>query len=295
MNPYYRDYADFLGEIFPFKVQKISINTGNICPNRDGTIGVGGCIYCNNSAFTPGYAAPQLSVAEQIGRGVEFFGRKYPDMRYLAYFQSHTATHSNVAQFVEDLREAASQPGVAGIVIGTRPDCMPDALLERLAEMNRTLPVIVEYGAESAHDSTLRAINRCHTWAQTADAVRRTAAAGIPVGLHLILGLPGETEEMMLASVDALNALEVSTVKFHQLQVVRGTRLERIHREAPVRTFTLDEYIALCVKVVRRLRRDIAIDRFTSQSPDSLLIAPRWGIKNYQFTHILQNALREHC
>lgn len=292
MNAYYKDYSDFLAEHFDCKVQKISINTGCLCPNRDGTIGTGGCIYCNNTAFTPGYAAPQLSVSEQIGKGVAFFGQKYPEMRYLAYFQSYTATHAGAEKFLSDVREASEQTGIVGIVIGTRPDCMPDSLLCELAEINRRLPVIVEFGAETSHNATLQAINRCHTWEQVVDAVTRTTRVGIPVGLHFILGLPGETEQMMLETIDAVNVLPVSTIKFHQLQIIQGTTLARMHADTPITTFGVDEYIALCVKIIHRLRRDIAIDRFTSQAPPGLLIAPRWELKNYQFTHKLLAALK---
>lgn len=295
MNPYYKDYAEFLSEHFQGKVQKISVNTGNVCPNRDGTLGRGGCIYCNNASFTPDYAAPLLSVTEQLDRGIDFFRGKYPEMRYLAYFQSYTSTNGDVDALMAQFREAAAHSGVAGIVIGTRPDCMPNELLSKLAELNRRTSVIIEYGAESAHNATLQLINRCHTWEQTVDAVSRTAKDGIPVGLHLILGLPGETQQMMLETVDAVNALPIATVKFHQLQIVRGTALARAVEEGTlsVDTYSVDEYISLCVSIVYRLRRDIAIDRFTSQTPAELLISPRWGLKNYQFTHRLLHRLAE--
>lgn len=295
MNPYFKEYSQFLSEHFTGKVQKISVNTGNVCPNRDGTLGRGGCIYCNNAAFTPGYAAPLMGVTEQLDRGISFFRRKYPDMRYLAYFQSYTSTYADTATLMAQFREAAAHPGVAGVVIGTRPDCMSDGLLDKLSELNTRLPVILEYGAETSHDATLRLINRCHTWAQTVDAVGRTAKAGLPVGLHLILGLPGETERMMLQTIDAVNALPVCTMKFHQLQVVRGTALARALEEGRlcVQSFTLDEYISLCIKVLQHLRPDIAIDRFTSQTPPELLISPRWGIKNYQFTQRLLQRLAQ--
>ena len=179
--------------------------------------------------------------------------------------------------------EALAVEGVDGIIIGTRPDCMPDALLTRLRE----LPwVMIEYGAESSHNDTLVRINRCHTWADTVDAVRRTADAGIACGLHLINGLPGEDEEMMLATVDAVNNLPVDVVKFHQLQLLRGTRMAADIEQGlyDVHRFTPESYASLCARIVGRLRDDIAIERFVSQSPPELLIYPRWGLKNYQFT-----------
>ena len=293
MNPYYRDFADFLAEQFPgTKMQKLAVNAGFTCPNRDGTKGRGGCTYCNNLSFNPGYCSPRLSVSEQIEAGRRFFARKYPDMRYLAYFQAYTNTHSDDIDRLMSLYEEALAAGVDGVIIGTRPDCMPDALLARL----RKLPwVMVEYGAESSHNATLERINRCHTWEDTVDAVERTHAAGIPVGLHLIMGLPGETEDMMLRTVDAVGSLPVSTVKFHQLQLVRGTRMASDIEKGlyDIRRFTADEYAGLCVKIVRRLRPGIAIERFVSQTPADMLLYPRWGLKNYQFTNLLMRRLTD--
>lgn len=294
MNPYYRDFADFLAEQFPgTKMQKLAVNAGFTCPNRDGTKGRGGCTYCNNLSFNPGYCSPRLSVSEQIEAGRRFFARKYPDMRYLAYFQAYTNTHSDdIDRLMSLYEEALAADGVDGVIIGTRPDCMPDALLARL----RNLPwVMVEYGAESSHNATLERINRCHTWEDTVDAVERTHAAGIPVGLHLIMGLPGETEEMMLRTVDAVGSLPVSTVKFHQLQLVRGTRMASDIEKGlyDIRRFTADEYAGLCVKIVRRLRPGIAIERFVSQTPADMLLYPRWGLKNYQFTNLLMRRLTD--
>ncbi|MDE5688877.1 MAG: TIGR01212 family radical SAM protein [Paramuribaculum sp.] len=281
----YRTFADFLAERFSGKMQKLTVDAGFTCPNRDGTVGTGGCIYCNNSSFTPqnGRGAP---VAQQIAAAKSFFARKYPQMRYLAYFQSYTGTHAPVPALLKLYREALAQPQVDGIIIGTRPDCMPDPLLAELKAMRRSTFVMVEYGAESSHNSTLETINRCHSWEQTVDAVERTAAAGIETGLHLINGLPGETPDMMLATVDAVNALPVEVVKFHQMQIVRGTELARRyeHGEANVWDFSVESYLDICVEIVRRMRRDIAIERFVSQSPASMLISPRWGLKNYEFT-----------
>lgn len=293
MTKRYRDFSDFLGKYFSGKIQKISINAGFSCPNRDGTVGTGGCTYCNNQTFNPGYCSPVLSVTEQLEEGKRFFSRKYPSMRYLAYFQAYTNTHGDIEHLKSLYEEALAVDGVVGIIIGTRPDCMPDRLLDYLEELGKRTFVLVEYGAESSHDSTLRIINRCHTWAQTVDAVSRTAARGIHVGLHMIMGLPGETVEMMLESVDALSRLPVETVKFHQLQIIKGTRLARDVEEGlyDVPRMTVEEYIGLCAAIVKRINPAIAIERFTSQSPDGLLIYPRWGLKNYQFVNLLDSRL----
>lgn len=296
MEKPYRDFADFLHERFPdFKVQKIAINAGFTCPNRDGSKGIGGCTYCNNQTFNPEYCRPSLSVAEQVEQGKAFFSRKYPDMKYLAYFQAYTNTYGDIKRLQSLYEEALGCTDVVGLIIGTRPDCMPDDLLCYLKDLSQRAFVMVEYGAESANDTSLELINRGHTWADTVDAVTRTHDAGIACGLHLILGLPGETVDDMLHTVDQTSLLPIDTVKLHQLQIIRGTRLARqvAAGEVTVAAWDVDEYINLCVKIVARMRRDIAIERFVSQSPAELLISPRWGLKNYQFTNLLHNALRK--
>ena len=329
MSQFYRDYADFLRERFDGKMQKITIDAGFSCPNRDGTIGRGGCVYCNNLSFSP--MPSRGSIAAQIEAGKAFFARKYPRMRYLAYFQSYTNTHGPIDRLMELYSEALATEGVDGLIIGTRPDCVSDELLRALSALGR--PVIMEYGAESSHNDTLRVINRCHTWEQTVDTVERTVAAGLPVGLHFIMGLPGETEEMMLQTAGRAARLPISTLKFHQLQIISGTTLAKgiqgltplsttfdasvtseasdtsetsatstriqnrpTFRGRPIGIFSVDAYIDLCVKIVETIVREnpsIAIERFTSQAPAGMLIAPRWGLKNYQFTHLLEKALRE--
>ncbi len=284
---YYRDFSDFLAEHFDGKMQKLSVDAGFTCPNRDGTVGRGGCTYCNNVSFSPGYCRDRKGVTAQLEEGKRFFGRKYPSMRYLAYFQSYTSTHgSDIDRLMALYEEACGVEGVDGVIIGTRPDCMPDRL-------SRLPWVMVEYGAESACDETLARVNRCHTWADTADAVRRTHDAGLPVGLHLINGLPGEDEERILATVDEVNRLPVDVVKFHQLQLIRGTRMALDVEQGvyDIHRFTPESYAALCARLVRRLRPDIAVERFVSQSPPDLLIYPRWGLKNYQFTQLVNKIL----
>lgn len=290
MKPY-RDYADYLASRFPCKMQKLTVNAGFTCPNRDGTLGYGGCTYCNNASFSPAIGGD--TVTQQLINSSQFFAHKYPAMRYIAYFQSYTNTHGDIDRLLALYREALAVDGVDAIIIGTRPDCVSPALLDALAEINRANRVIIEYGAESSHDATLRLVNRCHTWQTTVDAVAMTRERGIDVGLHFILGLPGETRDMMLATVDAINAVMPDTVKFHQLQLIRGTLLARqVERgELDIPRFTVDEYINLCCEVIRRLDPSIAIERFVSQSPADLLIYPRWGLKNYQFTNLLLKAI----
>lgn len=286
----YTDYSSYLARYFDGKRQKLTVNARFTCPNRDGTKGTGGCIYCNNHSFSPMADGAHLPVREQIEAGKRFFSGKYPNMRYLAYFQSYTNTYDDPDRLIDLYREALDAEGVDGLIIGTRPDAVPQELLDRLSALARVHYIMIEYGAESSHDDTLARVNRCHGWADTVDAVRRTAAAGIHVGLHLIMGLPGETREMMLETVDRCCELPVDVLKLHQLQVIKGTWLAS--RPEGVTLFSVDEYLDLCVDIVKRVPRSIAIERFTSSAPADMLIAPRWGLKNYEFANLLKNRLR---
>ncbi|MGM9833068.1 MAG: TIGR01212 family radical SAM protein [Candidatus Limisoma sp.] len=289
----YSDFATFLNRHFSEKIQKISINAGFTCPNRDGTKGVGGCTYCNNQTFSPGYCRPQKTVAEQLEEGKRFFAHKYPHMRYIAYFQAYTNTYATLRRLESLYAEALAVDGVVGLIIGTRPDCVDDELLDYLKDLARERFVMVEYGAETSHDRTLAIVNRGHTWAQTVDAVSRTAERGIPCGLHLILGLPGESRIDILTTVERASALPVDTLKMHQLQIVRGTKMARQVEigEIDYHEMTVDEYIDLCCEVVEHCREGVCIERFVSQSPAELLLSPRWGLKNYEFTNLLNREL----
>lgn len=295
MNEFYTDYSAYLHRLFPDspKVQKISVARGaRTCPNRDGTIGTGGCIYCRNESFTPAYCLEGMSVSAQIEAGRRFFGRKYPDMRFLVYFQSFTATHGDEASLLADVAEAAAAPGVVGVIIGTRPDCVPDAMLDSLEASG--VRIMFELGAETCSDRTLRRINRGHTWSDVESAARRIAARGFECGLHLIAGLPGETLADALRSVEAASALPIGSIKLHQMQVIAGTRLAALHAlgQSGLIPFSLDEYLDFCTRVVATVPRRIAIERFLSAAPPSMLIAPRWGLKNYEFTARLLSRLR---
>lgn len=291
----YQELGDFFKKIFPFKVQKISLNAGFSCPNRDGSKGWGGCTYCNNQTFSPDYCHTEKSVGEQLEEGIRFFSRKYPDMRYLAYFQAYTNTYGELSRLKALYEEALSFPGVVGLIIGTRPDCMPGELLDYLASLSRERFVLVEYGVESTCDDTLRRINRGHTYADSEAAVRCTAAAGIYTGAHLILGLPGETREDMLRHASVLSELPLTTLKLHQLQLIRHTRMAREYEENPAsfRLYTAAGYIDLVIDFMERLRPDIVVERFVSQSPKELLVAPDWGLKNYEFTALVNKRIRE--
>ena len=291
----YNDYGSFLQQHFAGKVQKISINGGFTCPNRDGTVGRGGCTFCNNQTFNPDYCRSELSVTEQLQEGIRFFARKYPTMRYLAYFQAYTSTYDNIDRLIARYEEALSVEGVVGIIIGTRPDCMPPALLDYLAQLAQRTFVTVEYGVESTIDTTLQRINRGHDYASAVEAITRTAQAGIITGAHLILGLPGESRNDMLSHATRLSQLPLHTIKLHQLQLIRGTVMGYEY-EAHPQQFDIpdsDTYIDLAIDFTELLRPDIVIERFVSQSPAELLLAPHWGVKNHEFTARLLRRMRE--
>lgn len=292
----YNDFPTFLKRLFTGKVQKISINAGFTCPNRDGTVGYGGCTYCNNQTFNPEYCHTEKSVSVQLEEGKRFFAHKYPEMKYLAYFQAYTNTYGELEMLKRKYEEALAVDDVVGLVIGTRPDCMSDTLLDYLETLAQRTFVLVEYGIESTLDRTLHRINRGHTWQTAVDAVERTAARGLPVGGHVILGLPGESREDILGQAADISRLPLDTLKLHQLQLIRGTRMAREYEERP-EDFHLfddvDEYIALVVDYIQRLRPDLVLERFVSQSPKELLLAPDWGLKNYEFNHRLQKRMKE--
>ena len=303
----YNKYGDWVRKRTGCKVQKISIDAGFSCPNRDGTIGRGGCIYCNNATFNPEYCTDtagrvsqeeQLdlsadNIRKQLEAGKEFFSRKYPEMKYIAYFQSYTNTYGDIEALKRMYEAALSVEDVVGISIATRPDCVSDELLDYLEELSHRTFLTMEYGVESLNDETLRIINRGHNSECSINIIRNTHARGITVCAHLILGLPREDREEILRQIDIVNSLPIDILKLHQLQITKGTILE--HRPdliAQCTLFTPEEYIDLLIEYIPRLRDDIVIERFTSQSPAGLLIAPRWGLKNHEFTNLLNNKLR---
>ena len=292
MEQYYHDFGTWIRNQLPFRVQKISIDAGFTCPNRDGRIGIGGCIFCDNKSFNPSYCSHKKSVTEQLEDGKRFFAKKYPDMKYLAYFQAYTNTYDTVDKLKELYEEALKVEDVVGIVIGTRPDCVSSELLDYLEELNKRTFLIVEYGIESCNDDTLRFINRGHDFACTRKAVEETAKRGIYVGGHVIMGLPGEDAAESLRQAPIISSLPLTMLKIHQMQIIKGTRLAKIYKEQPFHLYTVEEYIDLITKYIRLLRSDLVLERFVTQSPPEMLIAPKWGLKNYEFTNLLNNKLK---
>ncbi|MBR1409583.1 MAG: TIGR01212 family radical SAM protein [Prevotella sp.] len=292
--PYYNDYGTWIRSRFPYRVQKISIDAGFSCPNRDGRISTGGCTYCDNRTFNPSYCQRHHSVTQQLEKGKRFFARKYPEMKYLAYFQAFTNTYAPLYHLISLYEEALRVDDVVGIVIGTRPDCVSDELLDYLGELSKRTFVLVEYGVESANNSTLLRINRGHTFQQSRDAIMQSHQHGLLTGAHIILGLPGEDAEESLRQASIISSLPVDILKIHQMQIIRGTRLAAEYEANPFHIYTVDEYIELIAHYIQHLRADLILERFVSQSPKELLIAPHWGLKNYEFTNLLVNYLRKH-
>jgi len=293
-TPYYNDYGTWIRRQFPFRVQKISIDAGFTCPNRDGRISTGGCIYCDNRTFNPSYCQRRLSISTQLEEGKRFFAHKYPDMKYLAYFQAFTNTYAPLSHLKALYEEALSVEDIVGIVIGTRPDCITDELLDYLAELNKRTFVLLEYGLESTNNDTLLRINRGHSFEQSQMAIERTKQRGLLCGAHIILGLPGEDAAESLRQAPIISSLPIDILKIHQIQIIRGTRLADEFEANPFHIYTVEEYIKLIAEYIQRLRPDMVLERFVSQSPKELLIAPHWGLKNHEFTNLLVNYLKLH-
>ena len=288
----YNDYGTWLRQRFPYKVQKISVDAGFTCPNRDGRLGTGGCIYCNNDSFNPSYCQREKSVKQQLVEGKEFFRRKYPEMRYMAYFQAFTNTYSTLDHLKSLYEEALDVEDVVGLVIGTRPDCIDDTLLDYLTQLARQTMVTLEYGIETANDDTLRLIRRGHDFQCVRDAVERTKGRGIVIGGHVILGLPGEDAEESVRQATIMSELGLDVLKIHQMQIIRGTRLAQMYAENPFHLYSPEEYSELIVRYLEHLSEDMVVERFASQSPKEMLIAPKWGLKNYELTNLIVNKMK---
>lgn len=280
---------------FGTRLQKVSIDAGFSCPNRDGTCGTGGCTFCNNEAFNPSYCDPQLTVREQIERGIDFQAKRYhKPAKHLAYFQAFSNTHAPVEHLERLFEEALSVAGVAGLAIGTRPDCLDSAKLDLLARLNERAPVFLEIGIESCHDRSLARVNRGHDYAAAVSAIEAAASRGLHVGTHIIFGLPGESRDDWLAMAPALSKLPLNSLKCHQLQVLEGTALLTDLRRHP-EDFDfpeLDDYIDSLVSFLERLRPDIVIERCFAEAPPEMNRTPvQWDLRNDQLLRILETRL----
>ena len=293
----YNSFVGYFKRKYGERLQKIVLDAGFTCPNRDGKVGRGGCTYCDNAAFHPSYSTAGKSLHQQMDEGIEFHKVRYRTTEhYLAYFQSFSNTYAPLERLKALYEEALSHPDVVGIVIGTRPDCVDEEKLDYIAELAQKHVVIVEYGIESCYDRTLGRINRGHDFETARRAVEMTAQRGIDVGAHFILGLPGETKQMMLDSCALINALPIRSVKFHQLQIVKGTRMEKEYAECPedFERFSLDEYLDFFTDMLERLRPDLFIERFVGEVPPRFVNETPWGlIRNVELLRLLEKRLEE--
>lgn len=261
-------YADYFRKLFGERVQKLSVNAGFTCPNRDGTKGRGGCTFCDNRAFNPSYNEACKSVRQQLDEGIVFHKNRYRKVRkYLAYFQAYSNTYAPLEELKAIYQPAMEHPDVVGIVIGTRPDCVDNEKLDYFEQLARERYLVVEYGIESIYDATLAAVNRGHTFEETRRAITETAARGIRAGGHMIIGLPGETREHWISSAKVLSGLPLHSIKFHQLQIIRGTVMERQYRSEPEKFhfFEMEEYLQMMADVIEKLDPRIVVERIAGE------------------------------
>jgi len=275
----FNSYSRYFTRQFGGRVQKISIDAGFSCPNRDGKISTGGCTFCSNEAFNPSYCRPEKSIKQQIEEGIEFHQRRYRRAnQYLAYFQPYSNTYKPLEELKGIYRQALEIPEITGIVIGTRPDLIDEGILQHLNDIQKTHYVMLEYGVESVYDETLKRVNRGHDFATAEKAIRLTADYGIPCGAHFIFGLPGESKTMMLDAADIISQLPLTTVKFHQLQIFKDTKMAEeylLHPEV-FHLFNLEEYIDFVIDFVERLNPNIVIERFAGEVPPRYLVSEPW-------------------
>ncbi len=290
----YLDYSSFIKSTFGERVQKISLDIGFSCPNRDGSKGFGGCTYCNNNTFNPDYCAPTKSIKLQLEEGIDRFSKKYKTQQYFAYFQAYTNTYSDLDSLKSMYEEALSVPGVIGLVIGTRPDCISEEIIEYLSFLSKQYYISLEFGVESTLNQTLINVNRCHSFEDTIAAYNMCKNKGFHLGAHLILGLPGESKADLLNHAVELSKLPISTLKLHHLQIVKQSIMAHQFKKAPEKfnLFTAENYIDFISEFIGILRPDIIIERFISETPSDLLIAPKWnGLKNFEIVAKIDKAL----
>lgn len=293
----FNSYSGYFRKLFGGRIQKVTVNAGFTCPNRDGSAGNGGCTFCNNEAFTPSYCMRGGDVAWQIREGIEFHRNRYRTAdKFLAYFQSFSNTYAPLEKLKEVYDQALAFPEVAGIIIGTRPDCIDGQKLDYFAELAKERYVAIEYGIESCYDQTLASINRGHDFQCAERAVKMTAERGIHTGAHFILGLPGESEQMLIDQTAVINSLPLTTIKFHQLQVFKGTAMALDYEQNPGKFhfWEVEEYIDLFIEILRRLRPDIVVERFASEAPPRYHFGRNWGlIRNEQLLSMFEKRLEE--
>ncbi len=290
-------FPDYFRKIYGSRMKKVSVDAGFTCPNRDGSKGRGGCTYCNNKAFNPAYCLPQKSISRQIEEGIEFRKKRYRNAEsYLVYFQAYSNTYASIGTLSDLYNEALDHKEVKGLVIGTRPDCVNNEILDYLGELSRRCIVFLEYGIESCYDRTLKRINRGHTFKEAVDALEASASRGLNTGAHFIFGLPGETIEDMLNEAEIISELPLKRVKFHQLQIIKGTEMEKEYKNytSDFEFFTWDNYLDFIIEFLEKLNPEIVVERFTGEAPLRFLAKEIWGKKRTdQIVGLIEKRLEE--
>lgn len=290
-------YSDYFKREFGGRVQKITLDAGFTCPNRDGSSGTGGCTFCNNKAFNPSYNDPEKSIESQILQGMKFHKTRYRKAtRFLAYFQAYSNTYSSLEHMQSLYEQALKVPGIIGIVVGTRPDCVDEDKLNYFQELSLKHYVTVEYGIESVINKTLQRVNRGHDMEKSLWAVRETARRGIRVGGHMIIGLPGEDRQDFLESGRELSGWPLNNIKFHQLQIIRHTAMAREFEERPQEffSFTLEEYLELMMEIVEQLNPSIVVERIAGEVTPGMGIRKGWGIRYDRVLQAFEDLLEKH-
>ncbi|MDA8433129.1 MAG: TIGR01212 family radical SAM protein [Nitrospiraceae bacterium] len=287
----YRSFGRYMREEFGSTVYKINVDAGFTCPNRDGTLGVSGCIYCNNDSFRPGVCKPTLSIPEQVRNGAMHVRKRFGAEKYLVYFQPYTNTYAPVSRLEALYREALAEPLVIGLAIGTRPDAVDPEKLAMIESLARDHFILIEYGLQSIYDKSLQFIRRGHDYRTFVGAVELTRGRGIHIGAHIIAGFPTETREETLAMAEEISALPIEFLKIHQLQVVRDTPLEEMYRNEPFPTLGYQEYLDFLGDFIERLSPDIVLERLFATAPDAILIAPLWGRSRHQIMRDIEETL----
>lgn len=290
-RPYY-SFNRYLKERYPCRIQKIPLAASFTCPNIDGSKGRGGCLYCNNLSFSPNAGRPGVSIARQVREGAAYYRARFGSVKFLAYFQAHSNTYAPVEYLKPLYDEAFSHPDVIGLSVGTRPDCVPDECLDFIGGYQARGEVWVEYGVESAHDETLKRLNRCHDFKAVEDAVERTRKRGLKACAHVILGLPGEDRAMMMQTAGRLGRLGVDGVKIHHLYVSKNTRLARMFEDGEFSPLTLEEYLGLAAEFLEWLPPDTVIQRLVGELEGDYVLAPQWGLGKAAILNALHRRMR---
>jgi uncharacterized protein len=291
----FHSLADYYKQRFGSRIQKVSVHAGFTCPNRDGTVGTGGCTFCNNYGFSPSYCHEGSSISTQIEKGLSFLKKRYRRAKiFVAYFQAYSNTYDDISTLGNRYREALAHPGIAGLSIGTRPDCIDDEKLDFLAELAKEKIISIEYGVESCYEDSLLRINRGHTFTDSVNAIHKTSQRGLHTGIHLIIGLPGEDRKKMLNQSQIISDLPINSIKFHQLQIVEDTPMAEDFKSHPeyFDFFEPEEYIDFMVEFLENLRPDIAIERFAGEVPPQYNLRKSWkGLRSDQITRLIEERL----